>query len=226
MRKLRILTSAAALLVSLAFAGSALAAAINGDFDDTVVHNYVGTAAAPDSGTVWNSLLVGTGTSAALLDSTGAATTVTVTTTSLNNPVNNNSYSGMPAVDLLRDYVYNSVGAGTGNITFNNVPAGIYDLYLYNVNGFNQSSGAKFNFGSNKTVTNDGSSPIGFVDGVNYVKFAGLLPVSGQISGTIVATNASQSAFNGFQLVQVPEPASIGLVALGGLVLIIRQRRA
>ena len=66
MSTLRVLASAVALMVSIASVEPASAIVVNGDFNESAGQNYVGTAAAPDSGTVWNSIQFGTGTSGTL----------------------------------------------------------------------------------------------------------------------------------------------------------------
>jgi hypothetical protein len=63
----------------------------------------------------------------------------------------------------------------------------------------------------------------------NYVQFVGLdLPVAGSITVTETWAGISTSngpAFNGFQLILVPEPAALAVVLLGGLGILLLPRR-
>jgi hypothetical protein len=63
----------------------------------------------------------------------------------------------------------------------------------------------------------------------NYVVFSIDVGADEKITGSYTpdtADNSGQSEFNGLQLVQVPEPASLGILSLGALGAMTRRRRA
>lgn len=126
----------------------------------------------------------------------------------------------------------------TGSFTLSHVPAGTYNVYLYGAN-FDSDRGAQFSLSSGtpdlgmSATFNDNNNNT-FVEGQNYVVFDNVTPDgSGTISGTFTTvTNPAtlqtgEGDFNGLQLVSIsptPEPMSLGLISLSG-VLLIRRRR-
>ena len=145
-----------------------------------------------------------------------------------------------------------------GTYKFNNLAAGNYDLIAYTVNDSAPSSGAGYvgvvSIAVNGTSTGntyyDPNQPEGawianqtFVQATsttlagattaaNYVEFAGLnVPFGGgyiTLSNLTPAGSTSAASVNALQLVAVPEPATLGLFALGGMGLLLaaRKRRA
>jgi hypothetical protein len=74
-------------------------------------------------------------------------------------------------------------------------------------------------------------------EGQNYVHFRDLSPINGSLTFAMERNETvdglipgfavgTVGVVNGFQLVAVPEPAIMGLLCLGGLVLAARRRRA
>jgi hypothetical protein len=130
-----------------------------------------------------------------------------------------------------------------GTFELDNVPAGTYDLYLYGAN-YDGTRGAAFTVSSGTPLggfttttnpnANGGSGPLtSYILGTDYVEFLNVTPASGVISGTWtgafnpISLNNGEGDFNGLQLASaVPEPASIGMVAIASLAALRRRRRA
>ncbi len=199
---------------------------------------YVGTAAAPDSGTTWNNLASGDQLNTSLVNSNDQMTTVTLTlagssggfTTGILNPshADPNEPVGTAGVydNLLRPQVF--VSGGTATITIGGLTAGhVYDLYSYEVRGntyenttFTVTSQAGF---PSATSTPDNNTTTGLTAGEDYVHFTELTPNAlGQIVETF--TNGGGSVYgatNGFQLIDVtPEPSTLLALASGAIMLI------
>ena len=126
-------------------------------------------------------------------------------------------------------------------------PASLYDDYIFNNSAGNSSPG-----GSPFTITGLGSAPtadlyfyfvfnpataggttvagapagtVGTQNGFQNVLFFDDVPVSGgTITGTFGAANTG--VLGGLTINAIPEPTSLGLLALGGLGLLARRRRA
>ncbi len=148
-----------------------------------------------------------------------------------------------------------TAGNSPGTYKFSNLAAGNYDLIAYTVNDSAPSSGAGYvgvvSVAVNGTSTGntyyDPNQPEGvwianqsFVQATsttlagattaaNYVEFAGLnVPSAGgyiTLSNLTSAGSTSAAAVNGLQLVAVPEPATLGLFAIGGVSLLLAGRK-
>jgi hypothetical protein len=226
---------------------SSAATVINVDFNLTggSTGTYSGQGAVVDTGNnLWNgfnagspiSTLIASATSGALLTSTGASSGGVTVTVGNFRPYE--AAGGVAVANgLFNDFLYQqNLGPGGPNSTFsiNNLsPASTYDLYFYAQNAAPQNTATTFTIGATTLIaTNAGPVPpnpvtTSFVLGVNYIRFLGVTPNgSGVISGTFNDfAAANNAAFNGMQIVQVPEPSS--LLPLAGLAgLLLPRRRA
>jgi hypothetical protein len=97
-------------------------------------------------------------------------------------------------------YIYNSTYGGTGAITFTN-PGGPAQVMIF------PGSGSPLNF-----------TPTFQLD-VNYVVFSGLTA-----DATVLVTGDPRG-LSAFQIVEITEPATMSLLAIGGIALLRRKRK-
>jgi hypothetical protein len=174
----------------------------------------------PAGGGTWNQVDFAVGTTGVLLDSLGNSTT-TVTLSLSGAGSDGTAHTGYttPVNTLLSGYAYYSPWTTPpgGSFAINGlVSGGQYKLYVFSQNGTYDSSKTVFTIGASSlivdnTLTSDTGS---FHEGENYVVFSGLIATGGTISGTFVMPS-DNAAFNGFQLVSVPEPGSLLLIVSG-----------
>jgi hypothetical protein len=173
----------------------------------------------------------------------GSTSTVTVTVGDYAND-SGSLHSEKFAYDLMRDYLMADAGKGESparDFTINGLPVGaVCDLYLYSSEAGWDDYGASFTVGGvTREASGGGATATAFVEGVNYVKYAGLAAdANGQITGTWTRTVAGASDrsgdWNGLTLVTsadiiaTPEPSSLvllGVALLGMLAYAWRKRK-
>jgi PEP-CTERM motif len=226
---------------------TAQAAVVNVDFNGAEggiypVLNYTGQGALITSDAhYWNPFtapLAGNITINSLLASDGTTpTTVSVSLTNVlgypYNPLGPNA-SG----NTLMDDVYFNAGYGSGTpSTF--LIGGLatnktYNLYLYGNAAYNLNVNEYFQIGSTTNFVtgrtsgaNATGSPSFWASGTDYALFTSIVPnSSGQISGSWSAQAGNGAVFSGLQIEEVvPEPSTILLLGVGGLLVWRRIRR-
>ena len=229
------------LVLVLCVGASAQAGLYNVDFEQlssegTFKAQMVGPG--PDGGVgsagdYWNVFEVSEAGTAApvslnLLDSTGAASGVTLTFTGADGSGLLGAYGHAPDAinNLVGEYLFLGGQLGTYAADFSVTGltgGGIYDLYLW-------TGGPAFGSYAGNGMTSDIDVDLdgdGVLDGAGPIlEQAAPTVISGIVAdagGTILLQNLDngglESEWSGFQLIAVPEPATIALLGLGGLVL-------
>jgi len=190
----------------------------------------------------WNNVNGASGSGVALKDANGNATPVTLTFSGAGT-WSSGAGAATPNQKLMQGYV-DGTDNGHNDYLFANVPAGVYNVLVYAqpdsgdgrdqsviINGVSGaavyvSSDASSDFRNNGNVfvratatSKDGAGASG-----NYVEFDGISPVAGFISLQGQSLNFRNFA-NGIQLVQAPEPATIGVLGVGAVGVLARRRR-
>lgn len=156
------------------------------------------------------------------VDDAGANTTLTVAASSGGG----DSWNTLGTPDEIIFGDKSAWGGGTQTLTLTNIPYALYDLYIYSsewgseVVDFTVGTTTKRLTNTFTPQFNPGGNP-DLVENDTYVRFTGL-------SGDSVVNMAVVSGglhLGGFQVVQVPEPSILGLLALAPA-LAMRRRRA
>ena len=228
-----LVSTLAALLISLGAAGNVWATSINVDFvcpcDVGPSPQIIYGAAAGQAG-VWNERVAPTAP-VPLLDTSGNFLGVFMSVVAdLNNFQNPNAVVGNDA-NLLSDYFY-TVNGGAYSVNFTGLQNGTYNVFLYAPNASNVAIGSGNVNGVPYPYT--GSSVLQFpllIQGVNYVVVNGVVVSNGTMSilsnGGAAIDNFGLSGLQ-LQLVtttipSVPEPTTVLLVG-SGLAFAIRRR--
>lgn len=235
-------------LVTLAAISSSQSALVSVNFTGgtgETASSLVGPAGG--MGTSWNQFN-GPNSSGTLVDSTGAASTIAINS---NFGLPNTFDSPVIDLTMLRGSMTNfGKGVDDTSVTISGLTiGGIYDVSLVTLRNQPFSSGTPMGteqyvgwWSTTNTTTSSSNQLVDargaavntttFVDGYNYVRFGNVVANGG---GNIVFTgvagplldgsdNNYRLGLNGLQINQVPEPGSLALLALGGLVGLRRRR--
>lgn len=243
MKSKTIKISTASLVLVLAAAAPSRAA--------TIAVNFVGnggtggTLATTDSAGVlastnYNNVTVSSSATAiALNDDSGTASGATFTFSSGGNFAAGNENPVGGNEKLYRGYIF-----GNSSVTISGIPYGLYDLYTYGMNDsagrtaqttvgaatfygvspnpgaagyIDGNSGTPFTYTRSISTDPNAGTPLG-----NYARFSNL---SGSTLTFTHQATSNNGFLAGFQIVQVPEPSSLGLVGLGFALALTRRSR-
>ena len=230
MSQTKLFIALAALAVMTSTAHASLVDIVNIDFNGGENGNgptATGAAVVGALGDFWNGENGPgpTGSDPNLKDTTGANTGITL---AWNDGFgahpggwNQGGSSNTQNTALMQDYIFNADNQ-TNHITLSNLPSGHFDIILYN-----QSPGGgrptSFTIGADTKAASD--TPGNFLQNGNFVVFSGLFPVGGVIDIGYFSPIGGEADVNGLQIERfIPEPASLGLLAVGGLALLRRRR--
>jgi len=231
---------AAALGLILGSAPSAHASIVNMDVDGTGT-DYTGPGLLGTPGMTWNYQTAGNGTYGPFLDSTNSNSGVTMTLTGMTKQSNLGGVAPVGFEALYTGYLY----FNNASLVLNGLDPNLtYDVVFFS--GFSDNGGTR-HYGAEIThedtmlrsyanLGTGGATTLS--EGQNYVHFRDLSPtISGSLAFAMERNETvdpnipgfavgTVGVVNGFQLVAVPEPAIMGLLCLGGLVLAAGRRRA
>lgn len=202
---------------------------INVDINKGAAPTYSGTAAAPDSGTVWNGLAIdesrGTNTLGSVVDSQGNPIPVSISIDSGDSGshayINGSSDAGNPSpMDLMADYTYWE----TYTVTIRGLASGKYTFYGY---GHGDSAGQSSTFTLSARNGGASASTTDFNEFRNIEQTNALNNSYVKLNATVGDSGVftfSAKYINGFQLVALPEPATLGLIGFFGVGALLLRR--
>lgn len=240
-------------LVALAIGAQAQSISYNYDSNGTVGNpdgsyngvNYAGAYSTVGWINDWS-----TYPTANLMDNTGAATTLSLSSFNNSGMWNLGSHPGQDANgtynnELLNGYI-NGTGAGNTGFTLSQIPYSTYDIYVYFMSddgtrvGTVTDGASTYYFGADPgSVVSGGNAVLtqatatdnsGFNTQANYAVFSGLTGASQTISTEFFSADgvtANYGGITGWQVVAapVPEPGSFALAGFGGLAMLVLLRR-
>lgn len=198
-----------ALTVAMSCSGAPGAVLINVDFGQRGLYNGATDALPLLTGT-WNGVATTTGATSgsniSLVDSQGSSTGVTL------------AYTAQQVIQvttqtwnmLMNDQLALNSGLGNTNlqVTLSGLAEGLYNLYVYGGSTSNFEKTIKLSVGSESLVLDSSGTNFQYMEGKNWGVFRDVA-VDG--TGTLVINGENMrsdvtAAFNGFQLLQGPEP--------------------
>ena len=228
------ITVLAAVGLAMLYAPAAYAALINVDFgnksDAKSGGVFSGAAAIGSDGDTWNiSTQTASGTLSSLVDSTNTPTNASVSwSADQASAVTSWQWNALMEDYLLLEKKPTDGPGNTLTATVSGIAAGVYDLHLYG--GTCRTSSGPLPKIIDLTVAVGGSTvgevtldstslEFDYVLGQNYGVFENVAIADGEtltITGLNPSTTSTAS-FNGFQLQEVPEPATMMLLLIGAL---------
>ncbi len=236
MQKRRVLGMVALVSAVLTLLGGSASASVISVNIDTCPQNQLDPLLigySPTTGVVpaanWNDLMVGSGVWQSLHDDSFAPSTAQFAAYYTNNYTPQvTSWTGYSTAmpyeadnKLLSGHIYNAAGTIDTIAQFRYIPYAAYDVYVYFNSGAITNNYQTFSIdgtsfsavGSELTTAPDSAFVLsnGSND-ANYVKFSNV-----NLSEFTLRASATSgySYFNGFQIVEVPEPMTLGLLLLG-----------
>ena len=237
---MKISTYFATPLASLALCVSASATSIAVNFAQNTNQGFAGgelIGPTDIDSSNWNNTIdrdsgsLSAGTKGSLIDSTGTATTATITW-SANTVYYNGDGLGNDEAKLAVGYLDD--GGSGATFTLSDIPYAQYNVYVL----FTSDQNGDYTHG---TLTIDGTDYLdgpfnahgrvtdgtGWVlaDGTVYGNYAKVENLSGSSLTVLATKDAGRSPITGVIIQAVPEPSSVALLGLGGLALILRRRK-
>lgn len=184
-----------------------------------------------------------------LIDSTGAATTLSLTYGSFNSYSVQGSHPGQDAngsynKELLNGYLNSGPAAWGPSITnsyftVSQIPYSVYNIIVYfnadtaGRNGNVTDGTTTYYFSTMGSASISGANALftqttdttGLFPNADYAIFSGLSGNSQTITANALSGNDQWLGIAGFQVVAVPEPGTLALAAFGGLTMLMFKRR-